>query len=130
MSNGIEIGKVIYAVITTDSELSNMIGENIYPIIAEPDTPFPFITYTRSNIYVVNQSKDFWFNDELSFNIQICDDDYMRSCHIANLIRDLFENKVLSADDMKVYNIRMTGISEMWSENAYVQSLNFSCNVE
>ena len=130
MSNGIEIGKVIYSVLTNDAELDAIIDGKVFPLIAEPDTTFPFITYTRQNVYVVNSSKDGWFNDELTFNIQICDNDYMQSCHIANLIRDLLENNVLTADDMKVYNIRMTGISEMWSENAYVQSMTFSCNVE
>lgn len=130
MSNGIEIGKLIFGAITSNEELHDIVGDKVFPIIAEPETDFPFITYSRSNIYVVNQSKDGWFNDEASFNIQIIDEDYMQSCHIANLVRQLFENNAITGSDMKVYNIRMTGISEMWSENAYVQSLTFSCSID
>lgn len=130
MSKAINIGKIIYGTIQSDSGLSTAVGTKVFPIIAESDTTFPFITYTRQNVYSMNKTKDAWMNDEVQFNIQVCDNEYMRSCQIADLIRAAFENKIISNDELKIFNIRMTGISEMWSENTYVQSMTFSCSAE
>lgn len=130
MSKAINIGKIIYGTIQNDSTLAAALGTRVFPIIAESETAFPFITYTRQNVWVQNQSKDGWFGDEVQFNIQVCDSEYMRSCTIADLIRNSFENKVISNDELTIKNIRMTGISEMWNEETYIQSLNFSCSAE
>lgn len=128
MSKAINIGKIIYGTIQSVPELSALIGNKVFPIIAEAETTFPFITYTRQNVYVQNRTKDAWMNDEVQFNIQICDSEYMRSCQIADLVREAFEDKVIENDELTISNIHMTGISEMWSEDTYIQSLNFSCS--
>ena len=130
MSKAINIGKIIYGTIQQDSGLVTLVGTRVYPIIAEAETPFPFITYTRQNVWVQNQTKDAWIGDEVQFNIQVCDNEYMRSCQIADLVRTAFENKVIENAELKIRNIRMTGISEMWNEETYIQSLNFSCSAE
>lgn len=130
MSKAINIGKIIYGAIQNSSDLTALVGTRVYPIIAEAETSFPFITYTRQNVWVQNHSKDAWISDEAQFNIQVCDSEYMRSCTIADLVRSIFENKVISNDELTIKNIRMTGISEMWNDETYVQSLNFSCTAE
>lgn len=121
------IGKLIYGAIQADNQLVTKLGTRVYPIVAEVNTDFPFVTYSRQNVYPMNASKDGWFSDSISFNITVCSGSYEEACEIADLIRDCFENKVISNTNLEIRNIHLTQAAESWSENTYVQSLTFTC---
>lgn len=131
MTHGLKIGVLINSVLTSDEQLSTLVGSNVYPIIAEFDTPLPFITYTRMNIVPATVSKDGYVTDQIDFNIQISSETYAQGCEIADLVRALFEGKKITAEGVfSIRNIRVTSAAESWNENSYVQSLTFTCEAE
>jgi len=126
-SNGILIGKLIYQTISADTYISSLVGSKIYPIVAPNDTTFPFIVYTRTNVFPNIQTKDGWIGDKISFQITIACSDYSQSADLANKVRDLFENCKINNSDLTISEIRLTSISELFQEDTYIQNLYFDC---
>jgi len=130
MTNAINIGKLIYGTLINNEQISSLVGIKVFPLIAENETTFPFITYSRLNVANSLETKDAFVIDEVQFNIQVADNNYERSCEIANLVRGAFENKIISNNELQIKRIRMTNISELYNEDTYVQSITFSCTAE
>lgn len=123
----IKVGKLIYACITQDTNLSKTLGTNVFPLAAPADTTFPFVVYTRNNAYSSNHTKDGWLTDDASFQITVVSDKYDQSVDIADAIRGLLENCRLSSNDLSIENIRLTSSNEMFNEDEYIQNLYFEC---
>ena len=43
MANSILIGKLIYSTIQASNDVTAIVGDRVYPIVAPNDTDFPFI---------------------------------------------------------------------------------------
>lgn len=127
MTNTLLIGKLIYGTISSSAEVTSLVDNRIYPIVAPAETTYPFIVYTRANAYPNTHTKDGWVGDNASFQITIVSDKYFESADIANNVRDLFENCRISNEELSIENIRMTSASEAFSEDAYTQTLYFDC---
>lgn len=123
----LQIGKIIYATLQADSDITTAVGDKVYPIVAPASTTFPFIVYTRVNSFVENLTKDGWLNDNCSFQITIVSDNYGQGAELADEVRELFENCRLSTNELTVSNIRMTSASESFNADEYIQNLNFTC---
>ena len=130
MGKSLLIGKLIYSALTTDTNISAAVGTRVFPIVAENDTQFPFIVYSRTNAYPQTGTKDGYDGDFISFQISILSDTYMQGCEIADKVRDLFENCIISNSEWKIYNIRMTSANESFDSDTYLQELYFECNAE
>lgn len=59
----LEVGKVIYSLLTNDKELNKLINKKVYPLIADADTTFPFIVYKRTSVDPTT-SKDVYITKE------------------------------------------------------------------
>ena len=130
MGKSILIGKLIYNALISDTEISNAVGTKVFPLVAENDTQFPFIVYSKTNAYAVTLTKDGCLGDAVTFSITVVSDKYFESCEIAQNVRDLFENCIISNNDLKIYNIRMTSITESYNADAFTQELQFECNAD
>lgn len=130
MANSILIGKLIYSVLSQSSDVSTSVGQRIFPIVAPSDTDYPFIVYTRSNAYPQNGTKDGWDGDSISFQVTVATSTYFEGAELANKVRDLFENCVISGTDLTIENIRMTSCTELFNEDTYIQNLYFECEAK
>ena len=127
MTDAIKIGKYIYYTLTENDTISQYVGFKVYPVIAEESTLFPFIIYRRSSISTTGYSKDGYSEDTVDFSVMVASQKYEESCEIANEIRKLLEKKFKVYDNMEINDCRMMGISESYTDNAFVQSLDFQC---
>lgn len=126
MLNSILISKVIYSILIEDEEINKYINKQIYPLVAEANTNFPFITFTRDSINTIS-SKDGYYEDNIIFSINVVSANYLSSLEIANRVRQLFQRKKISSNDLNLYDVKLTSINEEYNDNAYVQALTFSC---
>lgn len=129
MTDAIKIGKYIYYTLTENSTVGDYVGFKVYPVIAEESTSFPFIIYRRNNISTTGYSKDGYSEDTVDFSVMVASKKYDESCEIANEIRKQLEKKFKVFDNMEISDCRMVGISESYSEDSYVQSLDFQCTI-
>lgn len=129
MTNSILIGKTIYNKLLEDNVIQSYVEGRIFPLVAEQSTNYPFIVYWRNEIQSINYTKDGYGEDSVEFTVVAVSDKYNVSLRIANQIRKVLEIRKIASEDMIVSNIRLVGIDESWSENTYIQTLNFSCTV-
>ena len=92
MATGLSINKYIYSILSKDEGLKKLVGNKIYPLIAEESTTFPFIIFRKDNI-LTSYSKDGSVNDSVDFSIAIASTNYQDTILIAELVRTLLENK-------------------------------------
>lgn len=130
MSKSILVGKIINSTLSNNTDITTYVGNKIFPLVALNGTTYPFITYSRTNVYIENGSKDGWIGDTVSFQIVVESNKYDESCEIAQLVRESFENHTLSNDELTIYNIHLTGITEMFGNDDFIQTLDFECDSE
>lgn len=130
MSHSILIGKLIYGALSQDSSIASYVGTSIFPLVAEAETDFPFICYSRLNVYDEYGTKDGWSSDKVQFQIVVESDKYDEACEIADVVRSLFENSILTNSTLKIYNVHMTSISESFGSDDYNETLIFECDCE
>lgn len=134
MTNSILIGEVIYDVLSTSNEVQNYVGTRYWPIVAPwtkpEDIKYPFIVYTRNSVAATSLSKDGYYSDNVSFQIDVISSKYDESVYLANTVRGLFEDKHIVSHDMDISDIRMISIKESYSQDSFIQTLSFSCTIE
>lgn len=130
MTNSILINKYIYERLSKSPDLQKLVGNKIYPLVAENTTTYPFITYFRDGINPISFTKDGYCQDEVYFTINVVNDKYTDTLTIANIVRKLMEGLKLSNDEATIFDTHMTSIDENFVENAYVQTMQFTCKFE
>lgn len=130
MVNSIFIGKVIYNILSTNSLLTPLVGNKIYPLVAEQTTEYPFIVYFRDNITNKTYTKDGYCEDLVTFTINCVSTDYSEGLEIANEVRKCLEKRKIESEYMTIFNCRINSIDESFTDNAYVQTLSFTCTIE
>ena len=131
MIHSIKIGKLIYARLSQDQSLTALIGDNkIFPIVAENETKFPFVTYVRTGISPAAQTKDGRIEDVVTFQVSVCSDSYNEALDVADKVRELLEIKKISSTDLAMIETYMTGITEMYDTNTYIQQMQFTTRVQ
>lgn len=128
METSLNIGKVIKDILYQDETLNNLVKNQVFPLIAEENTTFPFIVYRRNSIRKAN-TKDY-VNDEIaSVDVVIACDKYSQSVEIAERARFILERGEYEGENFSVDNITLSNASEQYIQNTYIQSLMFDIEI-
>lgn len=134
MTNSILIGQVIYEVLNDSADVQGYVESRYWPIVAPwtkpEDVKYPFIVYTRNSVVATSLSKDGYYSDNVSFQIDVISSKYDESVYLANIVRGLFEGKHIVLHDMDISDIRMISIKESFSQDSFIQTISFSCTIE
>lgn len=126
----IEIGKAIYSILSNDEAITAKVNDKIFPLVANPDTTFPFIIYKRTDIQP-HYTKDLYTGiDDVTINIVVAANNYNDSIIIANLVRNALDNKRGVYSDIYINTIRMDVADEDYIENTFIQNLQFKINTK
>lgn len=128
METSLNIGKVIKDILYQDEALNNLVKNQVFPLIAEENTTFPFIVYRRNSIRKAS-TKDY-VNDEIaSVDIVIASDKYAQSVEIAERVRFILEHGGYEGENFSVDNITLSNASEQYMQNTYIQTLTFDVEI-
>jgi hypothetical protein len=125
----IQIGKAIYNILTGNTEVFNYVGDKVFPLAVPLDTEgkynSPVLTYERtSNLdYVKGQAA----RSTSSIDITIYSYDYRETIYVSTAVFDalnLFQGVV---NGITIYDLRLTGISETFDGDSFIQVLTFDC---
>lgn len=130
MTDAILFPKVIYQKLQESTELKKYVSERLFPLVTELKTKTNFIVYKRESITTVNETKDGYSEDLVTFTIWVVSDKYITSLEIANIVRHIFNHRKLKNDYFICEDCKMTDIREDFEENAYLQVLNFEVTVK
>ena len=125
MINTLKINKYIRKFLIENKELVKIVkATQMFPILANQNTKFPFITYQRTAVFSSYQ-KDGLTEDKITLEIIAVSDDYTQSIEIASLIRDTLEMKRFHDSDITIYSMLLESVHEEFADNAYIQRLVF-----
>lgn len=128
MISGININKYVRKFVQSCPELLEICPlANIKPLILPPNK-YPFISYVHGDI-IPDYTKDGAVTDNVDVLFACVSDDYEESINMAEIIRELLENKMYEDDDVLIPCIRVNNISEDYIDNAYIQMLTFSLQI-
>lgn len=115
----ISIIKELRKILLSNVELKKLVGERIFPIVADVETNYPFIVIKRNSL-TVNYTKDILLLDENLLTFSILAEDYEKAVNIAELVRITLENK--KTDFIK--DCRITNVSDSYN-NIFVIEITF-----
>lgn len=134
MINSLLVGEVIHNILTNDAEVLKYVkSENIFPLVSDEGTSFPFIVFGRDGIQVNYQSKDGPLEDYVTIHFYICATEYSESCYIANAVRNALEMKHGRSEDINITQIHLENASEAAEYDdgwvVYEQEMIFSMKI-
>lgn len=128
METSLNIGKVIKDILYQDEALNTLVKSQVFPMIAEENTTFPFIVYRRNSIRKAS-TKDY-VNDEIaSVDVVVASDKYSQSVEIAERVRFVLERGEYEGENFSVDNISLSNASEQYMQNTYIQTLTFDVEI-
>lgn len=128
METSINIGKVVKDILYQDKALNNLVKNQVFPMIAEENTTFPFIVYRRNSIRKAS-TKDY-VNDEIaSVDVVVASDKYSQGVEIAERVRFVLERGEYEGENFSVDNITLSNASEQYMQNTYIQTLTFDIEI-
>jgi len=119
------LGKVIYLILSGDTNIHSYVQDKIYPIFAPDETLNPFIVYNLKTNNVI-YTKDGLVYDEVSLNINVVSDNYVESISIAQIVRNLLERKVFSHDGIDIYECLVASTNEDYGVDGYITTIEFA----
>lgn len=120
----ISTNKHIYSLLKEDSQLGEMVGDKIYPLVAEESVTYPFVIFSKETVNG-NYSKDLLMYDSATISVAIAANNYFETVNIAERVRAILENH----RDSYFYNILLENVTEEYIEDAFVQQLQFSAKI-
>lgn len=125
MIDTLNIGSFIYDTIKADKQLTDTLGisTNVFPIVAEDGTDYPFVTYRRTGL-VSNNCKDGYYEDIVRVEIKAICATYIQSVQVINRIRELFECQHIEYENMTIEDTYIENASENYEYNAFTQTIN------
>ena len=124
----LQVGKAIYTLLSSNQQLVSMVDGNIFPLIAEINTTFPFIVYRREAI-TPQYTKDYWTSDEVMINVMVASNDYVESIEIADLVRQSLDQKKGEYSGIKIRDLRLIQADEDFIDDTYIQYLTFKIRI-
>lgn len=120
----ISVNKHIYTILTGDTQLRELVGDKIYPIIAEETVSYPFIIFTKETVDAA-YTKDFLTYDNVTFSVAIAANNYFETVQIAERVRAILENY----RDGYFMTVLLNNVTEEYVEDAFIQQLQFSAKI-
>lgn len=99
------------------STLKDLVGNRVYPLVAEQSTNFPFIIYRTSASRPVNSKDDLWCDWQYNIVIDCVDAKYDS---VVSLCDDALERLHTLEQD---YEAEVISVNETYQDDAYVREI-------
>ena len=118
--SSISIIRQIRSILLNNSSLVSLVGNKIFPLVAEAETKNPFIVIKKNSL-TVSYTKDFNINDDNLIILSIIADDYEKVVQIAEEVRNSLENY----RDNFILESRITNVSDNHNYDIYNIDISF-----
>lgn len=113
-----KVGKELVNILQGSSAVTDALGNKIFPLVAVPNTTFPFMVYKRS-YYTPENNKDYE-GEKVGVEMVICTTRYEDGVDIA----DKVATAVHHARTDLIDDVNITNIKEDFIEDTYTQQIN------
>ena len=119
-----KVGKELVSILHGSSAVTQALGNKIFPLVAVPNTTFPFLVYRRS-YYTPENNKDYE-GEKVGVEMVICATRYEDGVDIA----DKVATAVNHARTNMIDDINITNISENYVEDTFTQQVNIEITLK
>lgn len=119
-----DIGNTVRAILMADADIHNMVGNNIYPIVASEDVNGDFIVYRRDR-YGKAATKIGVYKDECELYVTAVSDNYDNGITLAYLIDTSLVGEHILENGKRI-SIELTDSTESFEDNKYIETLLFT----
>lgn len=125
------IGKAITSILTSNTALTALVGNKIYPIVIALDTALPAVVYAISSISPF-YTKDGWAYDECTFQVTSYATEYADVQNVSTAVRSALELVSGGYAGSTIGKIYMTGQEEYYQTDAevYITRLTFTTKID
>lgn len=124
--NSLAIGKHIYQLLYDDIQVSNIVGNGIYPIVADSGAKSPFIAYRRTAL-IPSLTKDILLENTITFEIVCVANTYSQSIDLANAVTNVLDNHRFM--ELGIRMINLSAAYEDYMDDSFVQTLSFTFTI-
>lgn len=117
-----QIGKEINRLLTEGNAL-NVTGK-IFPLVANPNTSFPFLVYRRLSYRPAN-TKD-GIGEIIIIEVNIASETYNEGVDIANSVADI----LCSAHSQLIQRVQLINVSELFLQDTFIQNIQFQIELQ
>jgi hypothetical protein len=119
----LQIGKAI-------NKLISEITPNVFPLIAEAGTKFPFVSYRRSGTQTSDTKDRYNYSEFAYIELAIYTNDYQSGISLAERIKSKLERFKGEIEGITINSIVLANGVEDYVGEAYLQSLTFSIEID
>lgn len=114
-----DIGKELTTIILQNDDITNLIDNKVFPLVANAGTTFPFVVYRRSSFSPRGDKDE--LSEVVGIDLAVISNTYSQSVNLANLIADT----LLAVEDNDVIDyVKIVNMWEDFSEDTYIQKLS------
>ena len=117
------IGNDVRAILLANGDLTEIVGHNIYPIVAPEGTDGEFIVYAREK-YSKETNRQGVIGDECVLALTAVANDYDTGVRLAELLDNSLTGKHVN-DNGERFTMVLTDSSETFDDNKYIETLLF-----
>lgn len=119
-----KVGKELVNILSGSSAVTQALGNKIFPLVAVPNTTFPFLVYRRS-YYTPENNKDYE-GEKVGVELVICATRYEDGVDIADKVATALNHaRTNMIDDINIKNI-----SENYVEDTFTQQVNIEITLK
>lgn len=111
--------------LSSNVELTEMVGDRLYPVAVKENIECPFIVYERESV-VPNSTKDGTEGDTVTENVFVFAETYGQSVKIAEIVRDALDGSQGSYSIFTIDECDFVDAAETYEDGVYVQQLVFN----
>lgn len=119
-----KVGKELITILSGSSAVTDAVGNKIFPLVAVPNTTFPFIVYRRS-YYTPANNKDYE-GEKVGVELVVCSPKYDESVNIADKVATALNHAMTAM----VEDIKITNISENFIDDTFTQQINIEVSLK
>lgn len=103
--------------------------DNVFPIVADQGTTYPFIVYRRSSLLPANTKDRYNYRELATIEIIVAAAQYSESVNLAEKVIDKMQYTRGTFNDIKIGEIALTNADEDYIEDAFIQRLTFQIEI-
>lgn len=107
----------------------NGIAPKVSPLVVDNKTDYPYIIYGRSNMSS-STCKDGIYENTVTIDIRVVTSTYEHGLELINKVRESLEIRDVTFNDMRITDAYITSAAERYTDNAFIQDIQFTFIVE
>ena len=103
-------GKAIYSILTSDSDVSAIVGTRVYPQIAAQGAAFPFVVYVLQDTSPSDTKSGVSTLDEVRYDIVVASETYAEASDLTEKIRTALDRYSGTVAGVVIDSIQFTDL--------------------